>query len=510
MRRVATAAEMRALDAATIRDVGLPGATLMETAGRGAAAVVARLLAGQGARGPVAIVCGAGNNGGDGFVIARVLRAAGHDATAYLVAPRARVTGDAALHLAACERSGGRVVDVELGSAEARAALDAAIDGAAIIVDALFGTGLDRAIVGELATLVERINAAPGVRVAVDIPSGLAADTGHPLGVAVRADHTVTMGLLKVGIAGAPGFDRAGAVEVVDIGIPPRLAEAGTRAAEVERSDARAWLPDHGRLAHKGTRGHVLVVAGSPGKRGAARLTSLAVLRGGAGLCTLAAAGDDAAIGAPDAVMTATLPPATPATAADAVAALRALLDGKDALAIGPGMPDDASGRAWLDAVLAAGVPTVIDATGLTHLAGRLDVLATATAPIVLTPHPGEAARLLGTTAAAVEADRMSAVRGLAAATGATVLLKGARTLVCDATGFVTINPTGGASLATAGAGDVLTGLIAALLAQGVDAPTAARLGAYLHGAAGDALGSGAISSDLPAAIAAQIASLAR
>jgi NAD(P)H-hydrate epimerase len=180
---------------------------------------------------------------------------------------------------------------------------------------------------------------------------------------------------------------------------------------------------------------------------------------------------------------------------------LAPLLARKDAVAIGPGMPDDAAGRAWLDTVLDASLPTVVDATALDPLVGRLDLRATATAPLVLTPHPGEAARLLGTTAAAVEADRMSAVRGLAAATRATILLKGARTLVCDAAGFVTINPTGGPSLATAGSGDVLTGLIAALLAQGLPAATAARLAAYLHGAAGDTLAIGATASDIASAL---------
>ena len=496
---VATAAEMRGLDAATMEDIGLPGAVLMETAGRGvAAAVAARTPAG----GRIAVVCGGGNNGGDGFVVARVLRAGGHDAVVHLVAPRARIGGDAALHLAAYERSGG--VLFEATTAADLVTLGEALDAAAVIVDAVFGIGLDRAVDGHLAAVITRMNEARGVRVAVDLPSGLSADTGHPLGVAVAAHHTVTMAVAKVGIAGAPGVAYAGTVEVVDIGIPRALAEAQTRAALVERGDARGWLPAHGVLAHKGRRGHVAIIGGSPGKRGAGRLAATAALRAGAGLCTLAGpagAGEGGQLAAPDAVMTAVL---------DGADDGRALLGGKAAAVIGPGMPDDARGRAWVDAALDASVPLVLDATALAHLSGRLADVAGARASCVLTPHPGEAARLLGETVLAIQADRMRAVRALAAASRAVVVLKGARTLVCDGTlgdDFVTINPTGGPGLATGGTGDVLAGAIGALMAQGVAPASAARLAVWLHGAAGDALTerlgpSGLIASDLPEAVA--------
>ncbi len=497
---VATAAEMRALDAATIADLGLPGAVLMETAGRGvAAAAAARLTAG----GAIAVVCGSGNNGGDGFVAARVLRAAELDAVVHLVAPRPRVTGDAALHLAAYERSGG--VISEATTADDLIALGEALRAAAVVVDAVLGTGLDRAVVGHLADVIERINRAPGVRIAVDIPSGLSADTGHPLGVAVRVDHTVTMAVPKLGIVGAPGFALAGTVEVIDIGVPRALADAGTRAALIETADAVGWAPCAGVLDHKGRRGHLLVVAGSPGKRGAGRLAAMAALRAGAGLCTLAGPPGAEALAA-DAVMTAEIVDAE---------ALRALAAGKQALLIGPGMPDDEVGRGWLDAALEAGVPLVLDATALVHLAGRLADLGRVGAPVVLTPHPGEAARLLGESTAAIERDRMLAVRTLALRSRAVVVLKGARTLVCDGTlgdDFVTINPTGGPALATAGSGDVLAGAIGALLAQGLPAATAARLAVWVHGTAGDSLatrlGSGVVASDLPEAFAVAMAAL--
>ena len=509
---VATAAEMRALDAATIRDVGLPGAVLMETAGRAVAAAARAALGGAGGR--VAVVCGGGNNGGDGFVAARVLRAAGVDAWVHLVAPRPSIGGDARTFLDAYERSGG--VLAEVATDDQLVELSEALARAAVVVDAVFGTGLTRAVEGRLAGVIERINAAPGVRIAVDIPSGLSADTGHPLGVAVRADRTVTMGLPKVGLVTSPGFAWAGVVEVAEIGIPRALIDAGgAHAAVIEAADVEAWRPRADPVDHKGRRGHLLVVAGSPGKRGAGRLSATAALRSGAGLCTLAGpAGPAGELVAPDAVMTAPL-----ASASE----LRALAAGKAAIAIGPGMPEGELGRTWVDAVLAAGLPAVIDATGLTHLAGAstslsmsgLRSVAGAAGPVVLTPHPGEAGRLLGTTAAAIEADRLAAVRQLATTARAVVVLKGARTLICDGTladDFVWINPTGSPALATGGTGDVLTGVIGALLAQGLPAVTAARLGVWVHGRAGEALATrygarGVVASDLPDAVAGVLAS---
>ena len=485
MQPVVTAAEMRALDRATIEEIGLPGAVLMETAGRAVAdAAWARARAG----GTVAVVCGPGNNGGDGYVAARVLRERGADVVAYLVAAREQVRGDARLHLDALERSGGAVLD--LSTAAALEEAGPALAGAAVIVDALFGTGLARALDGHVALVIDRINRSPAYVVAADLPSGVDADTGRVLGVAVDADVTVTMGALKVGLCGAPGFVHAGEVRVAEIGIPRALVQAqAVGAGLLEPADLA--LPRPAPLDHKGRRGHVLVVGGSPGRRGAARLATGAALRGGAGLVTLAGPGPDE-LHAPDPAMTARC---------DGAADLAGLLPGKAALVIGPGMRRDADGAALVAAALASGIPTVLDAdainhlaggTGSGHLAGALDGVAAAASPTILTPHPGEAARLLGTTAADVEADRMAAVRRLAAATRAVVVLKGARTLVCDGTladAFVAIVPTGGPSLATGGTGDVLAGLLGALLAQGMTPAAAARAGAYLHGVAGTLAG---------------------
>lgn len=502
MQPVVTAAEARALDAATIAEVGLPGVVLMEAAGRGVAAVVLRECAAR--PGPVAVVCGGGGNGGDGYVVARVLRAAGIDATAYAAVARATVTGDAAVQFGAYVRSGGAVIDVLDG--DGLDALRAATAAAAIVVDAVLGIGVTRAVTGHLAAVIDAINAGPGRRIAIDVPSGLDADTGQPRGACVRADVTVAMVAPKLGAVIAPGVAWAGESIAVDIGVPASLlARVAPRAALVTAAQAAAWRRTIDPLTHKHRRGHVVVLGGSSGMRGAGRLAALAALRAGAGLVTLASPdGLDSA--APDAVMTA---------APDSDDALGALLGRAQAVALGPGLAIDPRAAAWIAAVLAAPVPAVLDAGALTALAGRPDALADAVGAVVITPHPGEAARLLSTTTATIEADRPAAVRALAAATRAVVVLKGPRTLICDGrhgADAIVINPTGGPALATAGSGDVLTGIIAALLAAGHPAAIAAALGAYLHGAAGDhlaaTLGAGVIASDLPDAVARAAASL--
>ncbi|MBL9018320.1 MAG: NAD(P)H-hydrate dehydratase [Myxococcales bacterium] len=502
MKPVVTAEEMRALDRATMEEVGIPGLTLMETAGRG---VTAAVLRARSRHGHVAVVCGPGNNGGDGFVVARVLRDHGVDAIAYLAAPRDAVKGDARAHLEILEKAGGLVRMIATPAQLDEVAL--AIAGAEVCVDALFGIGAVRPIEGHLAEVVGTINRARIV-IAVDVPSGIDSDTGRAMGPAVNAHRTVTMGALKVGLASAPGFAACGEVEVCDIGIPAGvIATAGVKAGLVEERDVRAWLPRPAPLDHKGTRGHAVIVGGSPGMRGAGRLAAVAALRAGAGLSTLAAEGG-ADLTAVDSVMTKAID-----------VSVAELLRGMSAAVIGCGLGQGARARAWVGEVLAAGVPAVLDADALNLLAEDPTRLAGAAGPIVITPHPGEAARLLGPTctAAEVEADRLAAARALAAKTRAIVVLKGARTIVCDGTladDFCAINPTGGPALASGGSGDVLAGVIGGLLAQGVAAADAARAGVYVHGLAGERLGAvhgrGAVSADLGAAIASVIAQLAR
>ncbi|MCE9578320.1 MAG: NAD(P)H-hydrate dehydratase [Deltaproteobacteria bacterium] len=502
MKPVVTAAEMRALDAATITEIGLPGAVLMETAGRAIAAAVARAAP----RGSIAILCGPGNNGGDGFVVARVLRGQGRDATVLLTGTIAAVRGDARLHLDALVRSGGVVHEIAaLGDDHA-----AVIAEAAVIVDALFGTGLARPLGGAAAAMVVHANRARGVRIAADLPSGLDADTGRASDPCFAADVTVTLGALKVGIASAPGHARAGAVEVADIGIPPALVAAtAIKAGLVEVEDVRACVPRMAALDHKGRRGHALIVGGGPGKRGAARLASIAALRAGAGLVTWAAPTIASAdeLTAADVIMTEALGP-------DA-ARMSAVLAGKAAVCIGPGLGRGAGALALIEAVLAAGVPAVLDADALVAIADHPELVIGATGAVILTPHPGEAARLAGTTTAAIEADRLAAARVLAAKFRAVVVLKGARTVVCDGLlgdDFCAINPTGGPALATAGTGDVLAGTITALVAQGLAAVDAARAGVWIHGAAGEQVGGergrGATAADVADALPAAILAL--
>lgn len=516
---VVTADEMRALDRATIEEIGIPALTLMETAGRGVADAAMRLLGAH--RGHVAVVCGPGNNGGDGFVIARVLRARGLDAVAYLAVSRAAVKGEALAHLEILERSGGVVCSI--ASPAELDEVGAAIRSAVLAVDALFGLGPLRAIEGHLAAVVTQINAARW-RLAVDLPSGLDADTGRVTGAVVEAHRTVAIGAHKIALVSAPGFAHCGVIEVVDIGIPAYLfATATVRAGLVEESDVARWIPKPGPLDHKGTRGHVLVVGGAMGgdglsMGGAGRLAAGAALRAGAGLVTLAGDGE---VTAPDSVMTRSLTEdaAPPDSRVDAPAtqALAGVLAGKSAVVIGPGLGTSAVAARRVAAVLAAGIPAVLDADALNLLAADPTAIARAAGPVVITPHPGEAGRLLGMSTSAVEADRLAAARALALATRAVVVLKGARTIVVDGTigdDHCAINSTGGPALATGGSGDVLAGTIGALLAQGVAAGDAARAGVYVHGRAGEALeavhGRGAISSDLAVAIAAAIRAIAR
>ncbi len=484
MTPVVTAEEMRALERVAIEELGLPAFTLMETAGRGVAHAILELAP----EGHIAVVCGPGNNGGDGFVIARVLRQHDLDAVVYLAARRDQVKGDARAHLAVLEKSGGvvRELTAPLGD------LGDAIAGAALVVDALFGIGLARPIEGHLAEIVARMNAAAR-RVAVDIPSGLETDTGRTLGIAVAAEHTVAMAALKPALVGAPGFASCGEVSLVDIGIPRALIASTSRASVTQPEDL--VIPWHGELAYKTARGHVLVIAGSEGMRGAGRLAALAALRAGAGVVTLAAAGE---VTAPDSIMTRSLS-----------GPLGALLEHKDCVVIGCGLGRSDAAAGWIAEVLASGIPAVFDADALNALAP--EQLAAAAGPIAITPHPGEAARLLGITAAAIEGDRLAAARMLAARTKTVAVLKGARTVICDGTlgdDHCLINPSGTAALATAGSGDVLAGAIGGLLAQGLSALDAARTGVFVHGLAATEIAGMLVSSDLPEAIGRTLRSL--
>jgi NAD(P)H-hydrate epimerase len=484
---VLTAGEMRQVDRRAIEVHGIPGAVLMENAGCGAADLVLHALGELGRRrgGRVAVVCGKGGNGGDGFVVARRLAQRGVRASAWLVASPGEVGGDAAGALAALVRVG----DAPRSAGDSEA-LAGALREADLVVDALLGTGSRGAPEGRVAAAISAINASGRPVVALDIPSGLPADGGPAPGPAVRATLTATFAGLKRGLVTGPGLDLAGRVAVVPIGVPPGEVARGVATFLIERDDVAARFPPRPRHAHKGTYGHLLIVAGSLGKTGAAALAAHAAMRAGAGLATVATAASQQPVVAAlvREAMTAALAE-TPggSLAAKAGAAIGELAEARDALAVGPGLGLDPDTQA-LARALARGVPRpmVLDADALTALAGDLAALAAAPAPRCLTPHPGEMARLAGASVAAVEADRIETARAFARAHRVHLVLKGAGTVVADPAGPVYVNPTGNPGMASGGMGDVLTGIAGAFLARGLDATGALQAAVYLHGLAAD------------------------
>jgi NAD(P)H-hydrate epimerase len=511
MALILTSAQMGRSDRWAVDVMGVPGVVLMENAGRGVARLVLRHLAAAGtpvedAR--VKVVVGAGQNGGDGFVIARHLALSGARVEIIAALPPGRLMGDAALN-AQVVASMPAIERTDASAVTEVAAWSAQLTGAHILVDAIFGTGLRADVHGVPAAAIAAMNASSAWKVAVDLPSGLDADTGAVRGIAVRADVTGTMAARKVGLvvnAEAP----VGKVQIVRLGVPLFAPpEDGPYVHDIEDDWIRRQVPELGPAAHKGTRGHLLVVAGSPGKTGAAVLAARAAMRAGAGLVTVAStlagqvALDAKLVEAMSAVYHHGDEPDE--SAHDHIARLAA---GKKAIVLGPGIPGGAGMRAVVQRLAAAlPLPMVLDADGLNHLGGDPGVVAHAPAARVLTPHPGEAARLLALSIEVVQGDRMAAVRRLSSMTGAVVVLKGARSLVGEPDGTVHVNPTADAALATAGSGDVLTGTIGALLAQGLSARDAALVGVYVHGHAADeaarVLGTRAlVAGDLPEAIA--------
>lgn len=477
MKPVLSCAEMREFDRRASDEGATPSLLLMENAGRGAAELLR-------SRYPAArtflVVTGAGNNGGDGFVVARRLLTLGLDVKVLAAVSPARLGGDAATNQRAFAGVGGAVLEGDAALAELRAATRADV-----VVDALFGTGLTRPITGEPLAFVEAMNACTARRIALDLPSGISGDTGTVLGAAVRAELTITFGHRKRGSCTPSGAAHGGELAVVDIGVPAALAEcAPYGAALLEASDVAEHVARRDPLSHKGRSGRVLVLAGSPGKIGAALLVARGALRAGAGLVTVAALPEAAArleLRVTEA-MTARIDADAPE------AALDPLLAATDVVAIGPGIGLDEHARRVVDHVLLRSDRTIVaDADALTHLAGRVEQLRAAPGRIVLTPHAGELGRLLGTSAAEVEADRFAAVTALAERSGKVALLKGAFTLIAEVGERIIVNASGNSLLATGGSGDVLTGVIAALSVH--SGPyLGARCGAFVHGLAAERL----------------------
>ena len=515
---IVTAEQMRELDRLTIQRYGVASLTLMERAGENIAAAILKHF-GRNARRGVIVVAGKGNNGGDGFVVARLLKKKRIPCEVVMLARQDELSPDAAHNLRAFLKLKGKVTELATGNL---AFLSQRLRKNSLIVDAILGTGMKNAVRGLFADAIALMNAANLPIVAVDIPSGLNTDSGAPLGVAIQAEMTVALGYPKLGQVIHPGLNFVGALVVADIGIDPRaVAAVAPRTELLEREPVSRLVPRRKADSHKGTYGHVLVCAGSRGKTGAAILACRAAMRSGAGLVTLAAPRSLNAIFATSLVEVMTEPLGE--NSREEMAALsddewHRLLERKNAFLFGPGIGvNDATQNALRWLLRNLDMPWVIDADGLNNLALELNRLRRARTAPILTPHPGEMARLIGKDTAAVNADRVGIARSFAIEHRCHLVLKGARTVIASADGKVFINPTGNPGMASGGMGDVLAGMLTALLGQGLSAEDAMKLGVYWHGFAGDRVAAaqseiGLIASDiidhLPAALTALAAQI--
>ena len=491
--KIVTAKQMQMLDKETIENIGIPGLVLMENAGRGTSEVIMSCFHYELSEKGALVVAGPGNNGGDGFVIARHIRQAGFAAEVVLLAPLEKFRGDALVNLDIIKGLGIPVAQcLNENDIIKKAGM---FENTGVIIDAIFGTGLGRDVGGRFALAVNLTNMSPAPTVSVDIASGLSADTGHPMGVAVNADLTCTMAMPKTGHVTWPGSDYTGDLRVIDIGIPDFLLDkADIRSESFGMRAFASVLRPRPAGGHKGTFGHLLVAGGSRGKTGAAALAAAGALHSGAGLVTVACAASSQPVLASKLTeaMTHGLPE-TPdgVPSINAYDSMAGIMHGKKAVVLGPGMgitPEalQFTRRVLLDATL----PMVVDADALTAMAEDMKPFTGSSLPssVILTPHPGEMARLFDSGVQEVQADRIQAARELAAMTGATVVLKGARTVIASPDGRICINMSGNAGMGTGGMGDVLSGIAGALLAQGYPAWDAARAGVFAHGMAADML----------------------
>src|SRR5215831_12080492 len=476
--RVLNAAQMREADRRTIEDIGIPSLVLMENAGRQVVAAIEAihpdLLDGQ-----VAVLCGRGNNGGDGFVVARTMLQRGVDVSVFLIGQVSDVRGDARTNLDVLGRLGVTVVEIADGQAWELHLSE--VRDCDLIIDAIFGTGLNAPVHGLIESVIADINASGIPVVAIDLPSGLSADTPDPIGASVEAGTTVTLAAPKLPLVLPPAENRAGDIVIADIGIPNDVVDDldGPRLELLTRSSMRELISPRTPESHKGDFGHVLIVAGSLGKTGAAHLSAMGALRSGAGLVTVATPSECLPIVAAMA----------PEYMTVALGGIDELIEmARDVIAIGPGLGQAASTRTLVKALVEqATAPLVIDADGLNAFADDPDRLTGREGrDVIITPHPGEMARLVRMSTDEVQASRLDIARNFAVGHHVYVVLKGHRTLIAAPDGKVFINPTGNPGMATGGTGDVLTGMIAAWLAQLLDAEAACKLAVYLHGMAGD------------------------
>jgi NAD(P)H-hydrate epimerase len=486
--RILTADQMREADRRTIEDIGIPSLVLMENAGRQVVAAMESIFDDLADR-RVAVLSGKGNNGGDGFVVARTLHQRSIDVSVFLVGQVAEIKGDARINLEILGRLGLTVVEI---SDESQWELHfSEISGHSLIVDALFGTGLRSALSGIYETILADVNGSGIPVVAIDVPSGMSADTPDLIGDCVEATMTVTLGAPKLPLVLPPAEQKAGEVVIADIGIPAEIFEAleGQRVELMTREQMRVLVSPRAADAHKGDFGRVVIVAGSRGKTGAAVLAAQGALRSGAGLVTIAAPRSCVPIvaaHAPD-YMTEALDETVDGTIHFAAAEQVLGLDA-DVLALGPGLGRGEGVTTFMRELLErSGVPLVFDADALNAFADEPAALVGREGrDLIITPHPGEMARLVGCTVEDVQADRIGIARDFASSHRVYVILKGYRSLIATPDGKIFINPTGSPGMATGGTGDVLAGMLAAWLAQLLDAEAACKVSVYLHGAAGE------------------------
>ena len=475
--KVATREEIREIDRVCVEDYGISVNVLMENAGRAVcSAVVGKFPKAQ----KIAVICGGGNNGGDGFVAARHLAGKGKEVTVYTSRKIAEYTEQPLENLRSAEKSGIPIIEIDQNPSR--------IAPCDLIVDALLGTGLESKVRKTDAGLIDFINNSNCPLLSVDIPSGIDANTGAVLGNAVKADATVTFVIPKAGIAVHPGVEYAGEIFVAGITTPKYLEE--NISCEIATYETCAkFLRPRAADSHKGTYGHTLVLAGSTGKSGAAILATDAAVRVGSGLVTL---------GVPKGIhgvaeqktaeaMTEPLEGTGGFFGISSIEKAKEIMRGKNSLVIGPGISiSEETVIFFRETVCARNFPVVVDADGLNILAANPDILEKIGTDVVLTPHPAEMARLCGKTTAEVQADRIGTARDFAAQTGCVVVLKGARTITALPEGKIWINPTGNPAMASGGMGDVLTGMIGGLLAQGCAPEQACVLGVFAHGLSGD------------------------